>query len=369
MFKRYSYQGGVCDPMVIHWPKGIEAKGEVRHQYHHAIDVVPTILEACGLELPEIVNGYEQTPIAGVSMKYSFDAAPDAPSAKQTQYYAMLGTRGIWHEGWKAVAEHGPTSGIGHFDQDRWQLFHTDVDRAEAHDLAERAPGEAAGADRRLVRRSRQVRRAAARRPHAARDPPRRAALDRPRARTCSCSTPTPPSCPERSAPNIRGRSFKILAEVEITDADAHGVLLAHGSRFGGHSLFIKDRKLFYVNSFIGVPPEQQFVGDGVTVGKRVLGMEFVKESIGDRHEAHGTTKLYIDDQLVAEGPMRTQPGHYALCGEGLTIGRDSGAPVSVEYAPPNPFTGGRIRRVEISLGDDQYLDLESDAAAMMARE
>ena len=140
MFKRYSYQGGVCDPMVIHWPKGIEAKGEVRHQYHHAIDVVPTILEACGLELPEFVNGYEQTPIAGVSMKYSFDAAPDAPTAKQTQYYAMLGTRGIWHDGWKAVAEHGPTSGIGHFDQDRWQLFHTDVDRAEAHDLAEEHP-------------------------------------------------------------------------------------------------------------------------------------------------------------------------------------------------------------------------------------
>ena len=106
-----------------------------------------------------------------------------------------------------------------------------------------------------------------------------------------------------------------------------------------------------------------------MTVGKRVLGMEFVKESIGDHHETHGTAKLYIDDQLVAEGPMRTQPGHFALCGEGLTIGRDSGAPVSAEYAPPFAFTGGRIRRVEVSLGDDQYLDLESEAAAMMARE
>ena len=146
-------------------------------------------------------------------------------------------------------------------------------------------------------------------------------------------------------------------------------MLFAHGSRFGGHSLFVKDGKLFYVNSFIGVPPEQQFVGDGVTTGKRVLGMEFTKESIGDHHEAHGTTKLYIDDQLVAEGPMRTQPGHFALCGEGLTIGRDSGAPVSVEYASPYPFTGGRLRRVEVSLGEDQYLDLEAEASAMMARE
>ena len=174
---------------------------------------------------------------------------------------------------------------------------------------------------------------------------------------------------PERSAPNIRGRSFKILAEVEITDPDAHGVLFAHGSRFGGHSLFVKDRKLFYVNSFIGVPPEQQFVGEGVTVGKHVLGMEFTKESIGDHHEAHGTTKLYIDDQLVAEGPMRTQPGHFALCGEGLTIGRDSGAPVSAEYAPPSPSPAAASAASRSRLGDDQYLDLETDAAAMMARE
>ena len=368
MFKRYSYQGGVCDPMVIHWPKGIEAKGEVRHQYHHAIDVVPTILEACGLELPQFVNGYEQTPIAGVSMKYSFDAASDAPSAKQTQYYSMLGTRGIWHEGWKAVAEHGPTSGIGHFEDDRWQLFHTDVDRAEAHDLADEQSeklrelidvwfNEAGKYDVLPLDDRTPLEILLAERPSTS------------EGKDVFVFYPDTTELPERSAPNTRGRSFKILAEVEVTDADAHGVLFAHGSRFGGHALFVKDRKLYYVNSFIGVPPEQQFVGAGVTVGKRVLGMEFVKESIGDHHEAHGTTKLYIDDQLVAEGPMRTQPGHYALCGEGLTIGRDSGAPVSAEYSPPNPFTGGRIRRVEVALGDDQYLDREAEAAAMMARE
>jgi arylsulfatase len=146
-------------------------------------------------------------------------------------------------------------------------------------------------------------------------------------------------------------------------------VLFAHGSRFGGHALFVKDRKLFYVNSFIGVPPEQSFVSEGVVAGKRVLGMEFVRESVGERHESHGTTRLYIDDKQVAEGPMRTQPGHYALCGEGLSIGRDTGAPVSVEYQPPFAFTGGRIIRVEFALGDDQYLDLEAEAAAMMARE
>jgi hypothetical protein len=123
------------------------------------------------------------------------------------------------------------------------------------------------------------------------------------------------------------------------------------------------------VNSFIGVPPEQQFVGEGITTGKHVLGMEFTKASVGDHHEAHGTTKLYIDDRVVAEGDMRTQPGHFALCGEGMSIGRDTGAPVSAEYAPPFAFTGGRIVQVAFDMGEDQYLDLEGEAAAMMARE
>ena len=182
MFKRYSYQGGVCDPMVVHWPKGIKARGEVRHQYHHAIDVVPTILECCGLEFPETLNGHEQVPLPGNSMRYSFDDA-DAPPTKERQYYAMLGTRGIWEHGWKAVAVHGPTSGIGNFDKDEWQLFHTDEDRAEAHDLAAGAPGEAEAADRRLVRGGGEVRRAAARRPAPARDPGGSAAAARAAAR------------------------------------------------------------------------------------------------------------------------------------------------------------------------------------------
>ena len=368
MFKRYSYQGGVCDPMVVHWPKGIEAKGQVRNQYHHAIDLVPTILEACGLEFPEFVDGYEQTPIAGVSMKYSFDADPDGPTAKDTQYYAMLGTRGIWHQGWKAVAEHGPLASIGHFDQDRWQLFHTDVDRAEAHDLADEHPeklqeliqvwfSEAGKYDVLPLDDRTAMEILSAERPSTS------------EGKDTFIFYPGTTELPERSAPNTRGRSFKILAEVEITDPDAEGVLFAHGSRFGGHSLFVKERKLYYVNSFLGIPPEQQFVADGVQVGKRVFGMEFVKDAIGDRGEALGTTKLYIDDEQVAEGSMRTQPGHFALCGDGLSIGRDTGAPVSAEYAPPFPFTGGRVVRVHVSLGDDQYLDLESEAAAMMARE
>src|SRR5690606_16019027 len=111
MFQRYTYQGGVCDPPVIHWPAGMRARAAVRHQYHHSTDIVPTILEACGVQFPDVYNAVEQTPLAGVSMTYSFDAAADGPTEKHTQYYEMLGHRGIWHDGWKAVAVHGPMAG------------------------------------------------------------------------------------------------------------------------------------------------------------------------------------------------------------------------------------------------------------------
>ncbi|MCC5582225.1 sulfatase-like hydrolase/transferase, partial [Microtetraspora sp. AC03309] len=140
MFKRYSqFSGGTCDPMVIHWPKGIKARGEVRHQYHHATDVVPTILDVAGIEMPEEYRGIKQYPLNGVSMRYSFDGA-DAPTTKKRQYYAMLGTRGIWQDGWKASALHAPISGKGHFDQDKWELFHVDEDRSEAKNLADQSP-------------------------------------------------------------------------------------------------------------------------------------------------------------------------------------------------------------------------------------
>ena len=101
MFKRYSeYSGGTCDPMIVSWPKGIEARGEIRHQYHHSTDIVPTILDVCGLEMPDTYRGVEQYPLSGVSMRYSFDSEPDAPTQKPHQYFEMLGTRGMWEDGW-----------------------------------------------------------------------------------------------------------------------------------------------------------------------------------------------------------------------------------------------------------------------------
>jgi arylsulfatase len=367
MFKRYAYQGGVCDPLVISWPAGITARGEVRHQYHHCTDIVPTILDCCGVEFPDFVLGYEQTPLPGVSMRYSFDEAK-APTAKKMQYYEMMGTRGLWSGGWKAVAEHGAISGMSNFERDRWQLFHTQEDRAEAHDLADQYPDKLAqlvdlwhveaGKYDVLPLDDRTPAELMAAMPEAALPPG-----------GLYVYYPDTLEVPEFAAANTRGRSYKILADVEIADADAHGVIFAQGSRFGGHALFVKDKKVYYTYNFLGIPPEQQLVSDGLTPGMHVLGMEFVKEKMGEHHETHGTARLYVDDAVVAEGPLRTQAGHFALCGEGLSIGRDSGDAVSKEYTPQFPFTGGRVIKVEVNVGDDAYVDVERQMAAAMARD
>ncbi len=376
MFKRYVYQGGVCDPLVIHWPAGFQAKGEVRHQYHHSTDIVATILDACGVSLPDSYNGVTQRPLDGVSMRSSFDAAPDGPTTKHTQYYEMFGNRGIWHEGWKAVTEHGPVAGRGRFDEDVWQLFHTDVDRAEAHDLAAQHPDKVEElkalwmeeAKRNLVLPLNDL-----------------AILSNPKdfdlfVNKMEFHTPVPPSgqytyypgtseIPERSAANTHGVSYKIGAEVELTP-QSEGIIFAHGSRFGGHALFIKDGTLHYVYNFLGIPPESRISAPISLTGAHVLGVEFTKDHVGEFREAIGPLKLFIDDQQVAEAEIRTILGHFSLCGEGLCIGYDSADAVSSLYSGSKfEFTNGRIEKVVFDIADDAYIDFEAHLAAAMARD
>lgn len=366
MFKRYSYAGGTCDPLVISWPKGIKAKGEIRHQYHHVTDIVPTILDCCGIKFPDEVDGVKQVPLPGVSMRYTFDEA-NVPTQKEVQYYAMLGTRGLWKKGWKAVAVHGPLSNIGHFEDDQWELFNTDIDRSESKDLSSEHPEKL----KELIKDWFEEAKKYDVLPLDDRSPRELLTDSRPQAeagKNTYIYYPDTAEVPESIAVNVRGRSYKILAEVEITDK-ASGVLFAHGSRFGGHSLFIKDGMLWYVYNFLGIQPEQQFVSLKLSSGKYILGMEFTKKSTGKNGESHGVTYLYVNDKIVAEGEMRTQTGKFTLCGDGLCIGRDSGDAVSKEYKGQDKFTGGKIYQVEISVGDDQYLDMEKEASAAMARE
>jgi arylsulfatase len=369
MFKRYSnYAGGTCCPLVISWPKGIKAKGEIRNQYHHSVDIVPTVLDVCGLQMPTTYRGVQQWPLSGVSMRYSFDAKPDDPTQKHRQFYMMLGTRGIWEDGWKAAALHAALSGKGHFDADAWELYHTDVDRSESKDLAKDNPdklkaliaawNDEANKNLALPLDDRTaVEQLGVERP----------TVEAPRERYLYFPDTSP--VPEGVAVSIRGRSYKIVANVEL-GADASGVIFAHGSRFGGHALFIKDHKLHYVYNFLGIAPEQHFVSSTtLKPGKYSLGMEFTRDTTGTHGESVGHMKLYVNDQVVAQGPMRTQLGKFTLAGDGLCVGFDSGDAVSHEYKTPGTFKGGTIQGVGVTVEKAAYLDLEAEAKRALMHE
>ncbi len=367
MFKRYSeYAGGTADPLVISWPRGIKARGEVRNQYHHAVDFVPTLLEITGLKMPAVYKGVKQYPLSGVSMRYTFDAKPDDPTKKHRQYYAMLGTRAMWEDGWKAVALHAPITGKGHFDKDQWELYNVDVDRAESKNLAKEHPEKLQAlikawfeeADKNLVL------------PLDDRTALEQLNIERPSEEPIRERNIYYPDTmvPEGVAANIRGRSYKIIADVEITDAKCSGVIFQIGSRFGGHTLFIKDKKFYYVYNFLGIKPEQVFVSPELKPGKYALGMEFIREKAGEHQESIGRTKLYVNDKVVAEGPMRTQIGKFGL-GGGQRVGYLSGDPVSSLYTKPGKFKGGTILGVGITTEKTQYLDLEKEAQGAFARD
>lgn len=159
-----------------------------------------------------------------------------------------------------------------------------------------------------------------------------------------------------------------MLAEVEFTGG-SQGVIVAQGSRFGGYSMFVKGGNLFYVYNFLGIPPEQRLVCDAPKLGKHVVGVEFVKERITEHLEALGQMTLYVDEEVVAQAPFRTQTGRYILCGEGLCVGYDGGDAVSSEYKPQFPFQGGRVIKVVYDIADDVYIDLERRMAASLARD
>ena len=367
MFKRYTFEGGIADPCIICWPEAMKSvSGQVRDQYHHAIDIVPTILDCLGIESPDFLKGYQQSPIQGVSMRYTFDQ-PNAESTRHTQFYSMLGTRAIYQDGWKAVARHGAISGKGHFMDDKWELYHVKEDRSEVHDLADQHPDKlkqmiatwfaVAGRNNGFPLDDRTAVEVLGQ---------QRPELSAPR--NSYIYYPDTSPVPEGVAPNIRNRSYSILANVDIDTSEAEGVIFAMGSRFGGHILFVKDHKLRYIYNFLGIE-EQSFTSSyDVPTGLHVLGAEFSKQGEEPKGVANGTVRLYIDDNVVAESKMRTQPGKFGLTG-GFVIGRSTADVVSREISAPFEFHGGTIRRVSINLSGEHYVDEEDEARSMLARE
>ena len=370
MWKRYEFNGGTSDPCILSWPAGMKAKGELRDQYHHAIDLVPTILDTLGVEPPATIKGHVQTRFDGVSMRYSFDDA-SAPSARKTQFYAMLGSRGIWHEGWKAITNHPTLSGWSNFNDDQWELYHTDVDRAELHNLADQHPEKVrelvnlwfaeAGANGAFPLDDRSAMEIFV---------TPRPVLSPPRGRYIYY--PDVAEVPESQAVNIRNRSYAIAAQVDLPAAGAQGVLFAHGSRFGGHSLYVKDNRLHYVYNFVGMMEQRVDATEDLPPGEDLLlSASFDKDGEDPPHVSTGILSLYHGDKKVGEGRIKTQPGKFMIAGEGLCVGRDSGEPITDDYPGDAPwhFTGGTIKRVAVDVSGEPFVDLEREAQAMLARE
>jgi arylsulfatase len=368
MWKRYNFEGGVADPLVISWPKGIKAAGEIRDQFCHATDIVATMFDCLGIELPEEVKGFHQIPLEGVSIRSTFESA-DTPTPKETGFFSMLGSRAIWHKGWKAVSVHPTISGWGHFDQDRWELYDTENDRTEMNDLAAENPVKVhemvnlwfqqAGLYNGLPLLDRTALEVLA--------DPTRPQVAPPRDRYVYY--PGVAEVPETAAVNIRNRSYSIAVETTIESEDASGVLFSHGARFGGHSLYIKDSKLKYVYNFVGSKEQIVESTKVVPTGNVIFGASFEKE--GDSMPTTGTLSLFIDDEKVGEGKIMTQPGNFSLVGEGLNVGKDGGEPVTSDYSGSHPyaFTGGTIKEAIVDVSGDHYIDLEMEALAMMKRE
>ena len=370
MWKRYEFNGGTSDPCIISWPAGMKARGEIRSQYHHAIDVAPTILDALGVAAPATIKGFSQSSFDGVSMRYSFDDA-SVEGARKTQFYSMLGSRAIWHDGWKAVTNHPAISGWGHFNDDDWELYHTDVDRAELHNLAEQFPDKV----RALV--NLWFAEAGANHAFPLDDRPAFEIMMTPRPllappRNRYVYFPETADVPESQSVNIRNRSYAIGAFVDIPAPGAQGVIFAHGARFGGHAMYVKNNRLHYTYSFVG-SFEQTVVADrDLPTGENlILSAAFDKQSEDPPGVANGVLSLYHGDLKVGEAEIKTQPGKFVIGGEGLCVGRDSGAGVTDDYPGEMPwrFTGGAIHRVAVDVSGEPYVDLEREAVAMMMRE
>ncbi|MGQ9682029.1 MAG: arylsulfatase [Anaerolineae bacterium] len=368
LFKRYAgHEGGIADACIIAWPQGMRARGEIRHQYIHAIDIVPTLYDCLGIAPPDLVKGYAQSPLEGASFRSTFDD-PAAPAPRQTQFYSMLGTRGIWHRGWHANTVHAATpSDWGHFDQDRWELYHLDQDRNQMRNLADQEPARleqlkntwfaAAGRffgvpldDRSAVEIL------SAPRPQ----------LAKPRTRYVYYPDGTP--VPEVVAVNLRGRPCVIAVEVAVETPEAEGVLFSQGSRFGGHSLYIKDRKLHYAYNWLGELEQKLTSSEEVPSGRCILGVRFRPEGQEDGSPV-GSAVLYINDRQVAEERIRVQPGSFGVSGTGLVVGRSGPVPVTGDYEAPFSFTGGVVGKATVDVSGEPLRDLERELAGAFMRE
>lgn len=382
-WKRETYRGGISDPFIVHWPKGIKAKGEVRTQYAHAIDMVPTVLDLLGIEPPATIRGVTQSPIQGVSFAHVLDGA-SAPSKHVTQYFEMFGHRSIYHDGWRAVCPWpGPSFAeskypfgepitapmLAELDAKGWELYHVAEDFAENHNVAADHPDRLselvtqwyveAGKYNVLPIDSRVMLRATDEHPAIAID------------RKSYTYYPGTQVVPALAGVNVMNRPHSITADADIPEGGAEGVLIATGGVDGGLSFYIKEGKLCYAHNFVGRQTMIVRSRAKVPAGHHALRFEFEPTGPADIRKgkgAPGRAQLYVDEKLVGQIEMPiTTPLSFGL-GGGISVGADVGSPVTTDYPAPFPFTG-TVHSVTVDVSGDLIKDDEMTMKRIMARQ
>ncbi len=381
-WKRETYRGGACDPFIVSWPKGIKSKGQVRPQYAHIIDMVPTVLDLLGLEPPATIRGVTQSPLHGVSFAHTLDD-PEADTHHHTQYFEMLGHRAIYHDGWRAVCPWpGPSfteagKGFGEpissetlstLDATGWELYHVDEDFAENHNVAAEHRARLiamigtwyveAGKYQVMPIDGSGLARMMAEKPLIA--------LPRDR----YTYMPGTQSVPNFAAPRVLNRPHSITADVEIPDHGAEGVLLSQGTAAGGYSFYVKGGRLRYVHNYVGRQLLEVASEDPIPSGKHELRFEFEPTGPPDPPKgkgAPGRLQLYVDGVLVGNAdaavttPFMFNPG-------ALTCGANPGSPVTPDYEGPFTFTG-TLHSVTLDVSGELIIDHDAELRAHLARQ
>jgi len=371
-----SHFGGTRNGAIVHWPKGIEAKGQIRTQFHHVIDVAPTVLEVAGLPQPTLVNGVMQEPLHGVSMVYSFDDAK-AAERHETQYFEMVCNRGIYHKGWTAVTRHGnpPWVVVGAqppLADDVWELYDTNKDWSQAHDLAQQMPEKVAELkrlfdleaskynvfpldDRKGERSNAEI----AGRPLVVHGSSQ---LFFPGMRRLS----------ENSVINIKNKSYAVTAEVVVPDAGAKGVIAAHGGNFGGWSLYSHEGRLRYHYNFLGLLHFEVTSVETLAPGTRQVRMEFTYD--GGGLGKGGAATLHVDGKQAGTGRIERTHAFFFSMDETMEVGCDVGEPVSPDYGSRGNEFNGKVNWVRIDIDaaakdSDHRLGAEERFQLAMARQ
>jgi arylsulfatase A-like enzyme len=338
-----SHWGGTRNGTIVHWPNGFKARGELRAQFHHVIDIAPTILEAAGVPEPISVNGVQQMPIQGVGMGYSFDDA-NASDRHETQYFEMFGNRGIYHRGWSAVTKHKtPWILVGGdmpaFDDDNWELYDTSTDWSQAHDLSKEHPDKLHELQRLWLIEATRYGVLPLDDRSAERVNPDVAGRPRLIKGNSQLLFGGMGRLTENSVVNIKNKSHAVTADVEVPEEGANGVIVAQGGSIGGWSLYAKEGKPKYCYNLLGI---QHFFVEGqgaIPAGRHQVRMEFAYD--GGGLGKGGVVSLYVDGDKVGEGRVEATAAMIFSADDTCDVGREGGALVSPDYGPhDNAFTG-----------------------------